>query len=150
MSEVDRLVEKLRKIEALFARPGSEGERAAAATALERIRERLRQLEREEPPIEYKFTLADGWSRELFVALLRRYDLRPYRYRGQRRTTVMVRVTRRFVDETLWPEFQELDATLLDYLRQVTQRVIREAIFHDTTDAEERAPSPESGRLEAE
>jgi hypothetical protein len=139
MREEERLVETLRKIEALFARPATEGERAAAGNALERIRQRLKQLESIEPPVEYRFTLSDAWSTSLFVALLRRYDLTPFRYRGQRRTTVMTRVTRSFVDETLWPEFEQLSTTLRRYLDDVTQRVIAEAIHGDVTDAEERS-----------
>ena len=138
LAEEEGLIEKLRKIEALFARPGTEGERVAAGNALERIRARLRQLELTERPIAYRFSLPDGWSRSLFIALLRRYGLQPYRLRGQRRTTVMCRVTRSFVDETLWPEFQQLNGTLLRYLDEVTQRVISEAIHRDATDAEER------------
>ena len=51
-----------------------------------------------------KFQLADEWRRRLMVALLRRYGLRPYRYSGQRYTTVMARVPKSFVDGTLWPE----------------------------------------------
>lgn len=136
MLEEDRLIEKLRKIEALFARPGTEGERAAAGDALHRIRSRLRELESSERPIEFRFSLPDTWSRSLLVALLRRYDLKPYRYPGQRRTTVMVRVTKSFVDDTFWPEFQELNETLRCYLDQVTQRVIQQAIFGDVSDAE--------------
>jgi len=45
-----RLIEKLRKIEALFARTSTPGERAAAAHAWERIRESLRQLEQMATP----------------------------------------------------------------------------------------------------
>jgi hypothetical protein len=30
--------------------------------------------------VEYQFSLADAWSRKVFVALLRRYDLEPYRH----------------------------------------------------------------------
>ena len=41
--------------------------------------------------------MADDWSRQLFLALLRRYELKPYRYRGQRYTTVMVKVPKKFV-----------------------------------------------------
>ena len=108
-------MEKLRRIEALHARPGSEGERHAAERARERIQARLRELEAEEPPIEFRFSLADQWSRHLFVALLRRYGIRPYRYRGQRRTTVMARLSRAFVNETLWPELLELQSTLVAY-----------------------------------
>ena len=135
------LIEKLRKIEALFARPGSDGERVAAGNARDRIRERLLRLERVEAPIEYHFSLRDAWSQALFTALLRRYGLRPYRYRGQRRTTVMVKVTRPFVKETLWPEFQQADATLRQYLDEVTQRVIAKAISGDFAEVEERAAS---------
>ncbi len=137
-SEEARLVEKLQKIERLFARTDVAGERAAAESALERIRERLDQLERIEPPIEFRFSLPDAWSKSLFLALLRRYGLAPYRYRGQRRTTVMVRVARSFVDQTLWPEFRELDATLREHLDSVTRRIIETAIHGDVRDAEER------------
>jgi hypothetical protein len=60
--------------------------------------------------------LPDTWSRKLFLSLLRRYDPKPYRYRGQRRTTVMVKGPKPFVHETLWPEYQQLDAALRTYL----------------------------------
>jgi len=134
--EEARLIEKLRKIEALFARPATDGERAAAENARERIRRRLRELEATEPAIEFRFSLADAWSRSLFIALLRRYEVRPYRYPGQRRTTVMARVTRTFVNETLWPEFQSLNDTLRGYLDEVTQRVIAQGICRDASDLE--------------
>ena len=137
-SPEDQLVEKLRRIEALHARPGSEGERQAAERARERIQARLKELEAEEPPIEFRFTLADQWSRHLFVALLRRYGLRPYRYRGQRRTTVMARLNRSFVNETLWPEFLELQSTLAAYFDALTDRVIEQALEVKAGEAEEQ------------
>lgn len=146
-AEESRLVEKLRKIERLFARTDVAGERAAAESALERIRERLAQLEQTEPPVEFRFSLPDAWSKSLFLALLRRYGLEPYRYRGQRRTTVMVRVTRTFADQVLWPEFRELDATLREHLESVTRRIIATAIHGDARDAEER-PGEEPRALE--
>jgi hypothetical protein len=77
-----QLIAKLRKIGQLFARPGTDGEREAAESASARIRARLRALERTEPAVEYRFPLADGWSRSLLRALLRRHGLRPYRYRS--------------------------------------------------------------------
>ncbi|HKF58162.1 MAG TPA: hypothetical protein VKJ45_22150 [Blastocatellia bacterium] len=109
MSEEARRIEKLRRVEELFARPGTEGERVAAERARERILARLREAEKVEPAIEYHFSLNDQWSRRLFVALLRRYGIAPYRYSGQRRTTVMARVSKAFVNDTLWPEFQALN-----------------------------------------
>lgn len=138
MSEEERLVEKLRRIEALFARPGTEGERLAAGRARERILTRLREVEKEDPAVEYRFSLSDQWTRRLFIALLRRYGIEPYRYHGQRRTTVMALVSQKFVRETLWPEFEALQSTLADYFDAFTSRVIVEALDADLRDAEER------------
>jgi hypothetical protein len=148
-NEEDRLVEKLHKIEALFARASSPGERTAAENARERIRQRLHQLEKCERAVEYRFSLADAWSKSLFLALLRRYGLKPYRYSGQRRTTVMVRVSPTFVNEVLWPEYQQLNGMLRTHLESVTNRVIAQAIHRDQTDAEER-PGDESKSRTAE
>ena len=44
-SDYDQLIAKLRKIEQLFARPGTDGERQAARHASDRIRARLEPLE---------------------------------------------------------------------------------------------------------
>jgi hypothetical protein len=137
-NEEDRLIDKLRKIEALFAGAATPGERTAAGSALERIRGRLLELEESDPAVEYRFSLADGWSRRLFIALLRRYGLRPYRFPGQRRTTVMVKITASFMDEVLLPEFKELSSTLREHLESVTERIIREAIHGDNTEVEEQ------------
>lgn len=63
--------------------------------------------------------MADTWSRKVFVALLRRYNIQPYRYYRQRRTTVMARMPRRFMEETLWPEFQASAQTLREYLSDI-------------------------------
>jgi len=135
MEEV-KLIEKLRLIEALFAGATTEGEKVAAERARNRILERLKQWEKEDPPVEYKFTMADMWSRKVFVALLRRYGIRPYRYSGQRYTTVMARVSKRFVDETLWPEFEQFSDTLERYLSDVTDRVVSQVIHQDSSEAE--------------
>lgn len=140
-----QLIAKLRKIEALFSRPGTDGERQAAETASARIRGRLRALEKTEPPIEIRFSLSDAWSRSLFIAVLRRHGLRPYRYRGQRHTTVMVRVAKSYVDETLWPEFQQLQGVLHEHFEAVTKRVIAQAIGGEDGDIEMReGPSLEA------
>lgn len=126
MNDEVKLIEKLIRIEALYSGATTEGERDAAANALQRIRDRLEKIQKIDPPIEYKFTMSDMWSRKLFVALLRRYGIKPYRYYRQRYTTVMANVSKQFVNETLWPEFQELSKTLRSYLDDVTDRVISE------------------------
>ena len=92
-----------------------------------------------EQPTEFQFTLPDQWQRRLFSALCRRYDLAPYRYKRQRYTTVMVRVPKSFVDNTLWPEYQQLKAALDEYLNDATDRIIREEVYRDAGEAPERA-----------
>ena len=137
MTDEQRLIEKLQRIEALFAGAATPGEREAAAQARDRIRGRLREQQQTDPPVEYSFKLRDRWSHKLLIALLRRYQIRPYRYRGQRYTTIMARVPARFVNEVLWPEFQELNQTLATFLSEMTDRVISQGIDSDTTEVEE-------------
>lgn len=103
MTSESQLREKLRKIEALFVGAGTAGERLAAEAALQRVRARVEELARHDPPIEQQFSLPDQWSRHLFLALCRRYGLRPFRYRRQRRNTVMIRASRASLIESCCP-----------------------------------------------
>ena len=146
MNDEAALRDKLRKIEALFAGATTAGEKAAAGAAAERIRARLREEEKREKPVEIRLSLPDPWSRQMFIALCRRYGLRPYRHPRMRRQSVLVRVPQAFLDKVLWPEFQEINAALAEYLAQVTDRVIREVVYKDTADAEEVAEPEKLGR----
>jgi hypothetical protein len=126
---------RLRKIEALFAGATTLGERGPAEAALARIKARLAEARRTAAAVELQFSIADPWSRQLFLALARRYGLRPYRYSRQRRTTVMLQAPESFLREVLWPEFEALNG----YLAEVTARIIRDEVHGETGDAEERA-----------
>lgn len=150
MMDEQRLIERLQLIEALYAGAATPGEREAAAQARDRIRARLLSQEKTDPPVEFTFTLSDRWSCRLLMALMRRYGIKPYRYPRQRHTTLMARVPGGFVNETLWPEFQELNKTLNSYLTEVTDRVIAQGIESDASEPEIRqAPGalPSSRRM---
>jgi hypothetical protein len=134
---------KLRKIEALFSGAGTEGERLAAGAALERIRQRLAQAQRVDKAVEMKFTFPDLWARRLFVALSRRYDLAPYRYKRQRYTTVMLKGPQSFIDTVLWPEFSALHRALNEYLNNATERIIRDEVHANTDEAPEVEEAPQ-------
>ena len=144
------LLEKLRKIEALYAGTNVAGEREAARRAAERIRARLAELRGREREIEYRYSLPDPWKRRLFLALCRRYGLKPYRERGQRSSSVMLRAPKTFQDKTLWPEYLALSKELDAHLDELTTRVIREAICDDVSEAAETPPKalPEGSQEE--
>ncbi|NLI76848.1 MAG: hypothetical protein GX442_10450 [Candidatus Riflebacteria bacterium] len=160
MEELERLIDKIRKIQALHDGAATSGERAAAAAALGRLQESLGRLgggggghaqsrhgtgagdtgwtrgrswtappppppEREK---EYQFTLDNPWSYQLALALLRKAGLRPYRRKGQRRTTVMARMRPSYFEEVFAPEFRKIDHLLYEYLTATADRVISEAI----------------------
>ena len=132
------LRQKLRKIEALFAGAATAGEKAAADAAAERIRARLKMAAGSEAAAEVRFSVPDVWSRQLFIALCRRYGIRPFRYRRMHRQTIIVKAPQSFIDQVLWPEFQDLSAALTAYLSEITERLIREEVHGETADAEER------------
>jgi hypothetical protein len=148
------LLEKLRKIEALHAGTSVDGEKEAARRAAERIRARLAELRARlaelrarlaelrarEQDTELHYRLSDPWKRRLFVALCRRYGLKPFREPGRRYSTVQVRAPEAFQNKTLWPEFLALSEELDAPLDELTTRVIREAINDDVSEPSEQAP----------
>ena len=145
----EQLRERLRKIAALFEGAQTDGEREAAVAAMARVKEALKtaqpeQAQRgprafyEESLIEMQFSLSDQWQRRLLSALCLRYGLEPFRYRRQRYTTLMLKVKRSFLDRVLWPEYCQLRDALEEYLREATDRIIREEIFNDSSEAQER------------
>lgn len=129
------LAERLQRIQALFEGAATEGERAAAAAAEERVAARLEAL-RQEAEVEYRFSLNNPWSRRLLMAVLRRHRLEPFRRHGQRRTTIMARMTRRYFNQVIGPEFTRLDETLQQYLEEVASRVIAQVIHANQAEPE--------------
>ena len=132
------LREKLRKIYALFEGATTPGERDAAAAAINRVKTALAAEQKREQTVEMRFSLPDRWQRRLFTALCRRYGVEPYRYRGQRYSSLMVRVPRTFIDGVLWPEFLEIKKALDEYLNEATERIIREEVFQNGREPQER------------
>ena len=65
----DQLRERLRKVEALYFGTTSAGEREAAGAAAERLKAKLDEVARLDPPVETKVRLPDEWSMRLFIAL---------------------------------------------------------------------------------
>jgi|GEM_PF-5314951 len=59
----------------------------------------------------------------------------------------LVLAPRKFHDKTLWPEYLALSAELEKHLADLTERVIREAIHDDVSEANEEEPKglPEPG-----
>lgn len=133
MTDDEVLRSRLAKIEALFARAATAGEKAAAGAAIDRLQARLRS-EGGDPAIELKLTLPDTWSVRLFVALCRKHGLHPYRYPRQRRTTVMVRAPRQLFDRLVWVEFCELQTALEAYFEMTVDHLIATALHSDGDD----------------
>ncbi len=122
-----------------------DGEREAARRAAERIRGRLAELRGREQDEEVFYSLHDPWKRKLFVALCRRYGLKPYRERGRRHSTVIVRAPKEFQHGTLWPEFLTLSEELHAHLNELTERVIREDVSEATEQPPKALPAATGG-----
>lgn len=137
----DQLLDRLRKVEALLFGALTVGEREAAGAAAGRLKAKLDEVGRLDPPVELKFVVPDHWSARLFIALCRRYGFDPYRYARQRHTTIMVKAPRRLFDDVVWRQYCTLHADLWAYLEETTERVIAETIHADARDAD-TAPEP--------
>ena len=53
------------------------------------------------------------------------------------RQTIVIEVPKSFVEQVLWPEFRELNAALVAYLSEITERVVRDEVHGETGEAEE-------------
>ena len=136
MVDDEELRAKLAKVEALFRRAGSEGERAAAGAAMDRLHGRLAgSAGKDEPEVELQFSLPDTWSVSLFVAVCRKHGVRPYRYRRQRRTSVVVSAREREFNRVVWPEYSRLQTELESYFEDVTDHLISRVMGSDGDDS---------------
>jgi len=135
--EQGKAQETLQLVEALLAGATTEGERAAAARARERMLAKIARLRAERPEIEVRFSMQDPWKRRLLLAILRRYEIRPFRYPRQHRSTVMARAPEHVVEDVVWPEFQRICGLLDQHLFAVTERIIAEALQSDGAEAAE-------------
>ncbi len=123
------LEDKLAKLEALFRRAGTEGEKQAAGFALSRLRKK-----KVSEVVEQGVTLDNPWSVQLFVAVCRKHGIEPYRHARQRRTTVMMMVDPKMLKDTLLPQFQELQNELYNYMNDVTRHLIEKGLGSDGDD----------------
>ena len=53
------------------------------------------------------------------------------------RQSILVRAPKSFLQEVLWPEFDELSDALTAYLAEITEKVIREEVHGETGEADE-------------
>ena len=141
-----QLRERLAKIKALFDGATTAGEREAAKAAMDRVQQRLDQTA-PAPLIEFRFSLTNPWSLRLFIALCRSKGVQPYRYPRMRRSSVCVRLPRAQVERELWPEFQEMNSVLRQYLDELAERIIADCIGPGGSQADEIAGAlpPASG-----
>jgi hypothetical protein len=116
--------EKLKKIEALIERSSFEGEREAALLAKHRLQQKA-----EKKTIEYTVTNTTTWKKKLFVAICNKHGLKTYRYKRQKYSTSMVRVSQVYMDEILWPEFKKYADLFEDMVSEITSDLVQK-IYH--------------------
>ncbi len=73
---------------------------------------------------EFHCPMKNEWEQLLFHGLLKRYGIRPYRYRKQRNSTIMIRVSKRFLHECLWPMFNELSLDLQQRFNAIVKTLL--------------------------
>jgi hypothetical protein len=139
MERHEDIREKLAKLEALFARGATQGERTAAGKARDRLAARLSDVPDKEE-VELRYSLPDAWAVRIFVALCRKHGVRPYRYPRQRRTSVMVRVQQNEFEKTVLAEFRTMHSELVAYFRDTVDHLIADAMKSDGDDEDLERP----------
>ncbi len=128
---------RIAKLEALFVGTSYAGEKQAAKNNLDRLLDRLHQEQTKDKVTEMKYTGLTRHSKKLFMALLSRYGLKPYRYYRQKYTTVMVKGPQDFLHNVVWAEFLQLNELLEEHLGEVTDRIISQNICSTVEEEQE-------------
>jgi hypothetical protein len=89
-----------------------------ASVASNEIAARIQQLSRDSDMRVYQFKVQSDWEGLVVIALLRRYGLVPFRFKRQKRGTVMARVSERFMNDVLWPIHNQVVSALRDHFNQ--------------------------------
>jgi len=131
---MENLLEKIRKIEALINGASSEGEKNAAISAKERILNKNPHLEIHKDPKEYSLRTEGEWNKKLLLAICRKYGVKPYRYKRQKYTTVMVNINEEFLNEVLWKEYTEYSIHLNKLIGEITDNLISKIHKHEDED----------------
>ena len=121
---MNSIINKIKKIESLIARASTAGEKNAAISAKKRLIEKYPELAQNKKIKEFKIYTTDFWHKKLLLAICRKYEINPYRYKRQKYTTVMIRTNRKFLDEILWKEYVEFSDLLESLIEDITDEVI--------------------------
>jgi hypothetical protein len=131
---MENLLERIKKIEALIIGASTDGEKDAAISAKERILEKHPHLEIHKNPKEYSLRTHGEWSKKLLLAICRKYGVKPYRYKRQKYTTIMVNINEDFLNEILWKEYQEYSKHLDKLIEEITDDLISKIYKHEDED----------------
>jgi len=116
--------EKIAKIEALIAGATTRGEKEAAKEAKKRLLKK-----KSDRVVEYAVRVDSHWKKKLFVAFCRKHGLQTYRYRRQKHTTTMVRVSPTFMNEVIWPEYKKYGDMFEALAKEIFEELIGK-IYH--------------------
>lgn len=118
------ILERIKKVEALIDWAKSVWEKNAAIAARERILKKYPELDIKNNIIEYTIKTQDFWHKKLFVAICRKYNIKPYRYYRQKYTTVTIKINEIFLNEVLWKEYLEYSKILEELVWWITDELI--------------------------
>jgi len=122
-------LDRMRAVEARFLSLPKDANPAAVRAGVERLRAQLAEARSRERDDVVTVSIADPCGRSVFIALCRRYGLKPHRHARQRQATVVVAAPPSFYDRVLWPEFEALTDVLYEHFLSVTMRALDEVLL---------------------
>ncbi len=123
MHSEQTLIEAFRISEARHARlVGAEVTDSELARA--RISEMLKQSATAPDIQEFQCGAKQDWERVIFCAICKRFGITVYRYSNQRKTTVLVRLSKQFMDDVLWPIYLDVANSVARRFTEVTSGLL--------------------------
>jgi hypothetical protein len=78
---------------------------------------------------EISFNTINIWNKHIFLTLCIKYNIKTYRYKGDRKTIVTVQCTKHFMDNVFLPEYEKFTKILHESINVKLKEVIENILY---------------------
>ena len=113
-------LDKLYKVEIAMTFSDEEEEMCPVLAELKKMRAQTRVVG---PIVEHVLHFENTYWKNLFVAICKRFELKPFRYSNQKPTTMVVHVSDTLMTEELWPSFKRCERICNEFKEQFIHNI---------------------------
>lgn len=98
---------------------------------MEPFKKKLKDISHLEEIYEIIVNTKTDWNRQIFLALCEKYNLEPYRYKGEKKTTIKLETTMDFMENILWPDYKKFTKIYHKSMEDILKKCIEKILYKE-------------------